>query len=134
MKKLFTAVILLLAVQLSSAQSADFKKDAIEYLKLSGSLSTITTILEPVVQQIPETKRADFQKELDGILPTLYEQNAAAIMKYFTHDDIKKMNEFYKTPIGKKMAETVPKMAKDQMEVGQKWGMELQGILMKYLQ
>ena len=132
MKKIFTITALLLAVQFGSAQSGDFKKDAVECLRLSGGLSAVTKLLEPIVEHVPEAKRADFKKDLDAILPNLYEQNAEALMKYYTHDEIKQMNEFYKTPIGKKMSETAPKIAKEQLEIGQKWGMELQGIMAKY--
>lgn len=134
MKKLLIAASFILTVQFASAQSADFKKDAIEYLKLSGGLSTITTVLEPIIEKMPADKRADFKKELELTLPSLYEKTAEAMMKYYTHDDIKKMIDFCNTPIGKKMKEVAPKLAKEQMQAGQEWGMELQGILMKYLQ
>lgn len=134
MKKLFIAATMLLSVQFVSAQSADFKKDVVTYIKLSGATANMTAVLEPVIEQIDESKRADFQKDLESILPSLYDKMAVSIMKHYTHDDIKKMMEFYNSPIGKKIQEVTPKMTKEQMQAGQEWGMELQGIMMKYMQ
>lgn len=135
MKKLFIATAFLFAVQLASAQTNEaFKKDVIEYVKLSGSAAQVTAVLEPIMAQIPEDKRADLKKDIDATLPSLYEKIANVMMKYYTHDDVKKMIEFYNSPVGKKIQEVTPKMTKDQMQAGQEWGMQLQGILMKYMQ
>ena len=135
MKKLFIATAFLFAVQFASAQTNDaFKKDVIEYVKLSGSAAQVTAVLEPIMAQIPEDKRADLKKDIDATLPSLYEKMANVMMKYYTHDDVKKMIEFYNSPVGKKIQEVTPKMTKDQMQAGQEWGMQLQGVLMKYMQ
>lgn len=134
MKNLFIAATMLLSVQFVSAQSADFKKDVISYIKLSGSAAQVTAVIEPIMQQIPEDKQSEFKKEFELTLPSLYEKIATVIMKHYTHDDIKKMIEFYNSPVGKKIQETTPKIVKDQMQAGQEWGMELQGLLMKYMQ
>lgn len=134
MKKLFIAGAFILTIQFTSAQSADFKKDVVSYIKISGAAANMTAVLEPVIEQIQEDKREDFKKDLESILPGLYDKMAVSIMKHFTHDDIKKMIEFYNSPVGKKIQEVTPKMTKEQMQAGQEWGMELQGILMKYMQ
>lgn len=134
MKKLFIAATLLLSVQLASAQSADFKKDAIETIKISGAAAGITAVLEPIMEQMPEEKRADFKKEFEAALPSLYENMADTMMKYYSHDDIKKMLEFYNSPVGLKMQKNAQQITKDQMKAGEEWGMQLQGLLMKYLQ
>ncbi len=134
MRKLVIAATMLFAVQFASAQSADFKKDVIEMVKISGTTANITALLEPIMEQIPEDKRADFKKDIDGIMPDLYEKTAEAMMKYYTHDDVKKMMEFYNSPVGKKMQESTPKILKDQMSSMQEWQIQLQGILMKYMQ
>lgn len=134
MKKLFIASALVLSVQFASAQSEDFKKDVVTYIKMSGAAANMTAVLEPVIEQIPADKREDFKKDLESILPGLYDKMAVSIMKHYTHDDIKKMMEFYNSPIGKKIQEVTPKMTKEQMQAGQDWGMELQGIIMKYMQ
>lgn len=134
MRKLFIAASFLFAVQFASAQSADFKKDVVNYIKLSGAAAQVTAVLEPVMAQVPENKQADLKKDIDATLPSLYDKMADVMMKHYTHDDIKKMLEFYNSPVGKKIQEVTPKMTKDQMQAGQEWGMQLQGILMKYFQ
>lgn len=122
MKKLFIAATLLLSVQLASAQSADFKKDAIETIKISGAAAGITAVLEPIMEQMPEEKRADFKKEFEAALPSLYENMADTMMKYYSHDDIKKMLEFYNSPVGLKMQKNAQQITKDQMKAGEEWG------------
>ena len=134
MKNLFIAATMLLSVQFVSAQSADFKKDVIEMIKVSGTTANISAFLDPVMEQIPADKRADFKKDIDAIMPELYESTADTMMKYYTHDDVKKMIEFYNSPVGKKIQESTPKILKDQMKGMQEWQMQLQGILMKYMQ
>lgn len=134
MKKLFIAATMLLSVQFVSAQSADIKKDAIEAIKISGAAAGITAVLEPIMEQMPEEKRADFKKEFEAALPSLYESMANSMIKYYSHDDIKKMLEFYNSPVGLKMQKNAKQITKDQMKAGEEWGMQLQGLLMKYMQ
>ena len=134
MRKIFIASALLLSIQFASAQSADFKKDVIEMVKISGTTANISAFLDPVMEQIAEDKRADFKKDIEAIMPELYESTANSMMKYYTHDEVKKMIEFYNSPVGKKMQELAPKILKDQMPSMQQWQMQLQGILMKYMQ
>lgn len=134
MRKLVIAATMLFAVQFASAQSADFKKDVIETIKISGAAAGITAVLDPIMEQIPEDKRADFKKEFEAALPSLYDNMAETMMKYYTHDDIKKMMEFYNSPVGLKMQKNASQITKDQMKAGQEWGMQLQGLLMKYMQ
>ncbi len=45
--------------------------------------------------------------------------------KYYTEDDIDQMIAFYKTPVGKKMIEVLPKVSQESMAVGQAWGKDL---------
>jgi len=135
MKNLFIAATMLLSVQFVSAQSADFKKDVVNYIKLSGSASQMTAVLEPLLDQMSAEDRTAFNKELQEKLPSLYDKMAESLMKFYTHEDIKKMNEFYNSPVGKKIQETTPKITKDLLQIGQSWGMsELQPIIMKYMQ
>ena len=134
MRKLFIAASFLFAVQFASAQSADFKKDMLTYINISGTSANFDAFLEPVMEQIPEGKRADFKKEFKASLPSLYDKMADVMMKHFTHDDVKKMIEFYNSPVGKKIQEKTPLMIKEQGPATQEWQMQLQGLMMKYMQ
>lgn len=134
MRKLVIAATMLFAVQFASAQSVDFKKDVIEMVKISGSAANYTAFFEPIMEQISEDKRADFKKDIEALMPSIYEKTAEVMMKYYTHDDVKKMMEFYKSPIGQKIQESTPKILKDQMSDMQDLQLQIQGILMKYMQ
>jgi hypothetical protein len=51
--------------------------------------------------------------------------------KYYTHDEIKDLIKFYKTPIGQKTISVMPSVTQDAMAAGQTWGQE---IAMKVLE
>jgi uncharacterized protein len=42
--------------------------------------------------------------------------------KYYTEEDVDQMIAFYKTPVGKKLIEVLPKISQESMAVGQEWG------------
>lgn len=135
MRKLFIAASFLFAVQFASAQSADFKKDAIESVKLSGVAANFSVYAEAIMSQMPdEKKRADFKKEFDATLPSLYDKMADIWMKHYTHEEIKKMLEFYNSPVGKKIQSKASTILNEQGPATQEWQMQLQGIMMKYMQ
>ena len=81
-----------------------------------------------------ETKKAEFKKEFDATLPSLYGKMADSLIKNYTHDDIKKMIEFYNSPVGKKIQEKAPIILKEQGPSMQEWQMQLQGVVKKYMQ
>lgn len=135
MKNLVIAATLLLSVQFVSAQSADFKKDAIEAVKLSGATANFSVYAEAIMGQITDqTKRAAFKKEFDETLPNLYVKMADTFTKNYTHDDIKKMIEFYNSPVGQKIQKNAPIILKEQGPSMQEWQTNLQGLVMKYMQ
>ncbi len=135
MKNLFIAATMLLSIQFVSAQSADFKKDAIEAVKLSGATANFSVYAEAIMSQISdETKKADFKKEFDATLPSLYDKMADTFTKNYTHDDIKKMIEFYNSPVGIKIQKNASTILKEQGPFMQEWQIQLQGLVMKYMQ
>jgi hypothetical protein len=48
--------------------------------------------------------------------------------------DIKEMIKFYESPVGKKIAKNAGPLFQKSSAAGQEWGMQLQGVLMKYMQ
>ena len=133
MKKILVTLVVLLVAQFATAQDA-FKADVLKVLKASGSAAQMEIAKEQVMNNIPESKRADFSKDFDASLPSLYDKMAKVYMEIYTHDDIKKMLEFYNSPVGKKIAEKASELTKKNMAASQEWGMELQGMMMKYMQ
>ncbi len=133
MKKILVTLVIVFVAQFATAQDA-FKADVLKVLKASGSAAQMEIAKEQVMNNIPESKRADFSKDFDASLPSLYDKMAKVYMEIYTHDDIKKMLEFYNSPVGKKIAEKASELTKKNMAASQEWGMELQSMMMKYMQ
>ncbi|HTO35496.1 MAG: DUF2059 domain-containing protein [Flavobacteriaceae bacterium] len=133
MKKLFFTLVVVLTAQLGTAQST-FKDDVIKFLQISGSNAQMDVAKKQILGMIPEAKHAEFNKEFDATMPSFYDKVAEVYMKEYTHDDLKQMIKFYESPIGKKISAKAGTIYEQSMLVGQEWGMELQGILMKYMQ
>jgi uncharacterized protein len=83
---------------------------------------------------IPESKHAEFLKEFDVVINSINEEQVKNFMEVYTHDDIKEMIKFYSTPTGKKIKEKAGILAEKNMAMQQTIGMQLQGIMMKYMQ
>jgi hypothetical protein len=133
MKKLILMIAVLFLSQLAIAQDA-FKEDVLKVLKASGSAAQMELAKDQVLVNIKEDKKAEFSKDFDASLPSLYDKMAKVYMTTYTHDEIKQMLVFYNSPIGIKMGQKAGELAKKNMQAGQEWGAELQGLMMKYMQ
>lgn len=133
MKKFIVTITVVLVSHFGMAQDA-FKQDVLKVLKASGSAAQMELAKEQVMGNIPEDKKAAFSKDFDDSLPSLYDKMAKVYMEMYTHEEVKQMLKFYNTPVGKKMSEKSGELTKKNMEAAQEWGMELQGIMMKYMQ
>lgn len=70
--------------------------------------------------------RAGAQQLLDLAVP--------AYDKYYTHEEIRGLIEFYGTPLGQKMVTVLPRLMGDLQAAGQKWGGQLgQDCMMEVL-
>jgi len=133
MKKLVLSIAFICVSQFGIAQDS-YKSDVIEMIKLSGATAGITVVIDQVMPMIPESKQADFKKEFEATLPSLYDKMVPVYQKYYTHEEIKEMLNFYNSPLGKKISSNAGSITSEAMEVGQEWGMGLQGLMMKYMQ
>ena len=133
MKKLVLSLALVCVAQFGMAQDS-YKSDVIEVIELSTATTVVAVIVNQILPMIPEEKQADFKREFEATLPSLYEKKVPIYQKYFTHEEIKEMLKFYKSPLGKKIAENAQNLASDGMKIGEDWGMEIQSIMMKYMQ
>lgn len=133
MKKIIVTIIVVFVSHFAMAQDA-FKQDVLKVLKASGSAAQMELAKEQVMGNIPEDKKAAFSKDFDDSLPSLYDKMAKVYMELYTHDEVKQILKFYDSPIGKKMTAKSSELTKKNMEAAQEWGMELQGMMMKYMQ
>ncbi len=53
--------------------------------------------------------------------------------KHFSHDDIKKIIQFYESPVGKKLVSVTPQLTQDSYSAGEKWGQQLASEILKEL-
>ena len=111
--------------------SAQTKKDDIrELFTLLNPGQMIDKIFENMIDvfkhhgntQIRQEDQEEFTayliKEVKTMTDNLINEHMLNIYdKYFTHEDIKNLIEFYKTPAGKKMITTMPDIQKDIMTI-----------------
>ncbi|HEU4497248.1 MAG TPA: DUF2059 domain-containing protein [Flavobacterium sp.] len=133
MKRILLAIALAFVAQTSFAQD-NFKIDVLKLIQNSGAAGPMKAAKNQIMASIPEDKKTMFSKEFDASLPSLYNKMAKVYMEIYTHQDIKDMLKFYESPIGKKMAEKSGELASKSMVAGEEWGLELQKIMMKYIQ
>ncbi len=133
MKKLLFVFAFALVSQLGFSQE-DFKADVMKVIEMSGSNATMDAAKAQVLAMVPSDKQAEFIKEFDVIINSITEQQAKNFMEVYTHDDIKAMMKFYESPVGKKMQEKAPILAEKAMAMQQANMMQIQSLVMKYMQ
>ncbi|MEZ4852875.1 DUF2059 domain-containing protein [Flavobacterium sp.] len=133
MKKVFLIFAFILVGQMGFSQE-DFKADVLKMMKLSGANSAMDAAKGQILTMIPSEKQAEFLKEFDVIVNSISEKQADNYMEVYSHDDIKEMIKFYESPIGQKIQKNAPILAEKSMATQQTVGMELQGLVMKYMQ
>ncbi|QYJ68541.1 DUF2059 domain-containing protein [Flavobacterium litorale] len=134
MKKLVFAFVFMLAAQFTFAQDAAFKADVKKMMELTGATAQMDMAKKQVMAMVPADKQADFTKEFEKSLEPVLESQTNFYMKEFTHQEIKDLIKFYQSPLGRKLAEKSTKLAEENIQTMQEWSMELQGIMMKYMQ
>ena len=134
MKKFILTAAFLLVAQLGMSQDATFKADVLKVIEKSGAAGPIKSVKDQVIGSIPEDKREAFSKDFDDALPALFDKMAVIYMETYTHEDVKEMLKFYDSPVGKRIFENSADLYKKSTAAGQEWGVELQGLMMKYMQ
>ena len=132
MKKLLLAVAFILMANVTFAQSDAFKADVKTLLEVSGGMTQIEVAKKQVIGMIPADKQEEFSKEFEASLKPIIEAQENFYLTEFTHEEVKELIKFYQSPVGKKLADKLPKLTESTMPVIQQWSMSLQGIIMKY--
>ncbi len=133
MKKIILTFAFFVAANFAIAQDA-FKTDVVKVIEMSGANTSMDAVKKQVLGMIPESKHAEFLKEFDVVISSINDEQVKNFMEVYTHDDIKEMIKFYSTPTGKKIKEKAGVLAEKNMAMQQTIGMQLQGIMMKYMQ
>ena len=133
MKKVFLTFAGIFLVNIASAQDS-FKADALKVIEISGAAGPMQMAKEQIMQSIPEAKKTEFSKDFDASLPALYNKLATIYMETYSPEDVKAMLAFYQSPVGKKISASAGELFKKSTAAGQEWGIDLQTIMMKYIQ
>jgi hypothetical protein len=129
MKKLL--LIGLIAAGLSASVYGQTKKqDIIKLLDITNTRSLAEQMFDlmlPNIEQMapdaPSTFWAAFKSKLDidgfvNLFIPIYD-------RHFSHDDIKKLIQFYESPIGKKLLNVTPLITEESYRIGEEWGQNL---------
>jgi hypothetical protein len=134
MKKLIIIIsILTIPLGETFAQADSYKVTLKKMLEVAGSEASFKAAIKQMFDMFKQQKadvpdsfwdeaEKEFSQtsmdELVGMLSPVYQ-------KYMTEEDLKKIIEFYQTPVGKKYAEKTPLIMQESMQVGQQWGMKI---------
>jgi len=87
--------------------------------------------LKKMVPDAPEKFWSDFMAEVDA--DEVVNMVIPVYRKHLTEADIKALNEFYQSDVGKKLIAKQPEIMQESMMVGQQWGQDLaKRVLQKY--
>jgi hypothetical protein len=120
------------AVKSNAQEASEFKNETIEFIKMTGAGSAFESAIAQLGMMVSEENKEAYTKEANGTLVGLYDKMADLYMTEFTQPEIQELIAFYKTDLGKKLAEKQLKLTQRGMAFGQSWGIEVQGIAAKY--
>jgi hypothetical protein len=132
MKKILLLCVFMVAIATQAQDTSDFKKETVEFLKLTGAGAAFENAIAQIGAGVSEENKETYTKEANGTLDGLYDKMAELYMAEFTQDEIKDLVVFYNTDLGKKLAEKQLGLTQKAMMFGQSWGMEVSAIAQKY--
>jgi uncharacterized protein len=126
-KAVFLIVLLLGASTLRAEMSAEKRAAIDELLRLTGMealmgqmKNQMVAAMKPQMGQVPPEFWDKFVAKLDvsevlGKVILIYD-------KYYTLEDIRAVNAFYSSEVGRKILSTLPQVMQESMRAGQEWG------------
>ena len=127
MRQLFTALFILAFIPIATAQETDLEKDTRQLLELTGAgdmgiqaMKQMITLYKQSYGGVPDEFWDEFMKEITA--SELTDLIVPIYMKFYDHEDIKGLIEFYNTPLGQKTVSVLPQITSESMLVGQEWG------------
>ncbi|HWX40526.1 MAG TPA: DUF2059 domain-containing protein [Blastocatellia bacterium] len=103
-------------------------------LELMGSeklaqqiLSQLLPMIKRSAPQVPDSVWADIENEFSSDVTSgkLMEVIIPIYSRQFSEEDVKGLIAFYESPLGKKMAAALPKIASESFTAGQQWGFDV---------
>ncbi len=146
MKKILTlALFCALFAFTANAQNASedpFRTELKRHLELTNSKKTLTAGVKGMLETFAKNGMLSAGKDIDLIaedvsntlFPLMMDEYVVIYKKYFTLDELREINAFLITPIGKKYAESTPKITMESASIGQKYGPKIGEVLQRHLQ
>ena len=101
MKKFIIIASVLFIAQAGFSQVDEaYKKEVLKLVEMSDTATQIKLAKTQILTMIPEAKHAEFIKDFDATLPSLYDEMTVSYMEVYTKEDIKAMIAFYESPVG----------------------------------
>ncbi len=102
-----------------------------QYMVASGSMASYDAMLDMLFQSMPQLTEAKQQEIRKKAAARLIDQLMPAYKRYLSVDDLKAAMAFYATPAGQRIQKSQQPLMQDAMQVGHKFGMELQQMIME---
>ena len=128
-------IIVIIAVSIVSLAANAQDKYAIELskmLELNGTKETFQGVIDQMIslyQNQESDVPAEYWDKVKKSMSSSYDELVVKLVpvykKHLTIEDLKGINDFYSTPVGKKLSEKTPLISQESMEIGQRWGMEI---------
>jgi len=133
MNKLILIMVFTIASFISIAQAevpADKYQEIVKMLQLTGTEKllgemklTMINGMKASMPKVPATFWTKFESKMD--MAALTEKIIPLYDKYYTLEDLKAINAFYRSPAGLKVLSTSPQIFQESLAIGRKWGEQM---------
>ncbi|SFE48441.1 hypothetical protein SAMN05216167_114114 [Spirosoma endophyticum] len=130
MYKFLLGILISLTVSLTTHAQTKKQEDIRQLMDLMGTTSLMKQTMSLSIEQqkkvntnLPEEFWKILDKEAD--YEDLFNQLIPVYDKHYTHDEIKELLAFYKSPLGQKTIKELPTIMQESSAVGRVWGEQL---------
>lgn len=104
-----------------------------KYFTISGTDASFPIMIESMIEAFEGLVTPEQFNAIRSIIQTtgyekLLELFTPVYRKYISLGELREINEFYESPAGKKLAESLPKISVDAMDVSQEWAMYVMSL------
>ncbi|HRE76426.1 MAG TPA: DUF2059 domain-containing protein [Flavobacterium sp.] len=128
---LFVAVLFCNFCFSQEKEDIEFKNDVLKLIETTGIKNHLLLVKNQFIKNVPQDKKAVFEKEFELSLTEMLNNYAKIYMKLYTKEDIKAMMAFYDSPIGKKIQANADEMTMRTKANSQEWTIKLQALVSK---
>lgn len=147
MKKILLTIVLWIGIGAAlcpaAAREGEYRTAVKTLMDKSGSLSAADTMMDQMIpalskmapQEIPASFWTGFRQKWEAkSREKLVDIYTPIYRKYFTLSEIREMIAFYETPVGQKLATSLPAITQEGFAAGQQLGKEIAAEMIRELQ